>query len=71
MRDRTKYTMLELSRELGVHLDTLYKSKRRGRCSVKLALKLDELTGIPARHWAGFRDEVTYRDPWGRILKDG
>ena len=56
----------ELSKKLGVNIDTLYKAKRNGHMSRKLAKKLEKETGIKRLMWL-YPDE--YGDPW-KLIED-
>ena len=64
-----KYTMRELAEAIGVHPDTLYKAKRNGRASIRLATKREKLTGIPNYVWAYPLASPSYVWPWDIVLK--
>ena len=55
-----------LSKLTGVKSDTLYRAKNGGHMSRKLALKLEQATGIKRLQWL-YPDE--YGDPW-KLLED-
>ena len=50
-----------IAKQLDVHPDTLYKAKREGYMSKKLAKKLESITGIKRLMWL-YPDE--FGDPW-------
>jgi hypothetical protein len=58
--------MTTLAKELNVHLDTLYKAKRKGHMSRKLSRELEKITGIKRLMWL-YPDE--YGNPW-LLLED-
>ena len=51
----------DLANKLKVHPDTLYKAKRNGSMSKRLAKKLEAITGIKRLMWL-YPDE--FGDPW-------
>ena len=54
----------DMANKLSVHPDTLYKARREGYMSKKLAKKLETLTGIKRLQWL-YPDE--FGDPWKLI----
>jgi hypothetical protein len=62
-----KITMMELAELCGVHVDTLYKSKRRKYCTRRMAKLLAQVTAIPMKAWLDPASAKT--DPWERVLK--
>ena len=60
----------ELANKCGVIPDTLYRAKRKGYMSKKLAKKLEGITGIKRLMWL-YPDE--FGDPWKLLdqLKGG
>lgn len=58
--------IIELAEKCKVHPDTIYKAKRNGHMSRKLAVKLETVTGIKRLQWL-YPDE--YGNPW-KLLGD-
>jgi hypothetical protein len=56
-----------LANKCEVHADTLYKAKRLGYMSKKLAKKLEKITGIKRLMWL-YPDE--YGNPWALLEDD-
>ena len=51
----------DIAKACNVHIDTIYKAKRKGHMSRKLAKKLEGITGINRLMWL-YPDE--YGNPW-------
>ena len=56
----------DIAKQLNVHPDTLYKAKRMGYMSKKLAKKLETITGIKRLMWL-YPDE--FGNPW-KLMED-
>ena len=54
----------DLAKKCGVTPDTLYRAKRMGYMSKKLAKKLEDITGVKRLMWL-YPD--VYGDPWKLI----
>ncbi len=64
MKKRKFKSMMELASAAGVHVDTLYKARRVGYCSLKLSEKLSKATGVPVIYWYNHK---SVKHPWHKI----
>ena len=68
MKTKKFKSMMELAVATGVHVDTLYKARRSGYCSLKLSEKLSKATGVPVVHWYNWKEKHC---PWCKVGLDG
>jgi hypothetical protein len=66
MRPKTikKMSAMELAHKCKVHVDTIYRNRRRGYCTWRMAGILESVTGIDRREWY-----TTDGDAWHKVLK--
>lgn len=64
---KLKMSAMELAALCGVHIDTIYRSRRRRFCTYRMARILNQVTTIPVDDWV--LPDKAPTDPWDRVLK--
>lgn len=58
---------MDLAHECGVHVDTIYRNRRRRYSTYRMARLLSQVTGITIAAW--MTPDLAEEDPWKRVLK--
>jgi DNA-binding MurR/RpiR family transcriptional regulator len=62
-----KMSAMDLAHKCGVHIDTIYRTRRNGYSTYRMARLLSKATGIDVDKWMA--PTLADEDPWEDVLK--